>query len=38
MDGFDMVSLGLGMIDPNNPITELNNKMHQSDEIGRAHV
>lgn len=31
MDGFDMVSLGLGMIDPNNPITELNNKMHQSD-------
>lgn len=26
-----MVSLGLGMIDPNNPITELNNKMHQSD-------
>lgn len=31
MDGFDMVSLGLGMVDPNNPITELNNKMHQSD-------
>lgn len=31
MDGFDMASLGLGMIDPNNPITELNNKMHQSD-------
>lgn len=31
MDGFDMVSLGFGMIDPNNPITELNNKMHQSD-------
>jgi hypothetical protein len=31
MDGFDMLSLGLGMIDPNNPITELNNKMHQSD-------
>lgn len=31
MDGFDMVSLGLGMIDPSNPITELNNKMHQSD-------
>lgn len=31
MDGFDMVSLGMGMIDPNNPITELNNKMHQSD-------
>ncbi len=31
MDGFDMLSLGMGMIDPNNPITELNNKMHQSD-------
>ena len=31
MDGFDMLSMGLGMIDPNNPITELNNKMHQSD-------
>ena len=31
MDGFDMVSLGLGMVDPNNPITELNNKMHQND-------
>lgn len=31
MDGFDMVSLGMGMIDPDNPITELNNKLHQSD-------
>ena len=31
MDGFDMLSMGLGMIDPDNPITELNNKLHQSD-------
>ncbi len=31
MDGFDMLSMGLGMIDPNNPITELNSKLHQSD-------
>ena len=23
--------IAIGMIDPNNPITELNNKMHQSD-------
>ena len=26
-----MLSMGLGMIDPDNPITELNNKLHQSD-------
>ena len=26
-----MLSMGLGMIDPNNPITELNSKLHQSD-------
>ncbi len=31
MDGFDMLSLGMGMIDPDNPLTELNNKLHQSD-------
>ncbi|WP_410326639.1 hypothetical protein [Ruminococcus sp.] len=31
MDGFDMLSMGLGMIDPDNPLTALNNKLHQSD-------
>ena len=31
MDGFDMLSLGMGMIDPDNPLTALNNKLHQSD-------
>ena len=31
MDGFDMLAMGLGMIDPDNPLTALNNKLHQSD-------
>lgn len=31
MDGFDMLSLGLGAIDPNNPITKLNEKLHQNE-------
>ena len=26
-----MLSMGLGMIDPDNPLTALNNKLHQSD-------
>ncbi len=31
MDGFDTLAMGLGMIDPDNPLTALNNKLHQSD-------
>lgn len=31
MDGFDMLALGLGIIDSDNPITALNSKLHQSD-------
>ena len=31
MDGFDAVALGMGMIDPDNPLTALNSKLHQSD-------
>ncbi len=31
MDGFDTLVMGLGMIDPDNPLTALNNKLHQSD-------
>ncbi|MCR5599336.1 MAG: HINT domain-containing protein [Ruminococcus sp.] len=30
MGGFDTLAMGLGMIDPNNPITALNNKLHSS--------
>ena len=31
MDGFDTLAMGLGMIDPDTPLTALNNKLHQSD-------
>ncbi len=30
MGGFDTLAMGLGMIDPDNPITALNSKLHQS--------
>ena len=30
MDGFDVLALGAGMIDPDNPLTALNNKLHSS--------
>ena len=30
MDGFDTLSMGLGLIDPDNPLTALNNKLHSS--------
>ena len=30
MDGFDVVALGMGMIDPENPLTALNDKLHSS--------
>ena len=30
MGGFDTLAMGLGMIDPNNPITALNSKLHSS--------
>lgn len=30
MDGFDAVALGMGMIDPDNPLTALNDKLHSS--------
>ena len=30
MDGFDTLSMGLGLIDPDNPISALNNKLHSS--------
>jgi hypothetical protein len=30
MDGFDMLSMGLGMLDPDNVLTGLNNKLHSS--------
>ena len=31
MDGFDAIALGMGMIDPDNPLTALNDKLHSSD-------
>jgi hypothetical protein len=30
MDGFDMLSMGLGMLDPDNVLTGFNNKLHSS--------
>lgn len=30
MGGFDTLAMGLGMLDPNNPLTALNSKLHQS--------
>lgn len=30
MGGFDTLAMGMGMIDPDNPLTALNNKLHQS--------
>ncbi|MBQ3138778.1 MAG: hypothetical protein IJB68_04605, partial [Ruminococcus sp.] len=30
MDGFDTLAFGLGMIDPDNPLVQLNQKLHQS--------
>lgn len=30
MDGFDIVAMGLGLFDPNNPLVKLNQKLHSS--------
>lgn len=30
MDGFDMLALGIGLFDPNNPLVKLNQKLHES--------
>lgn len=30
MDGFDMLAMGIGLFDPNNPLVQLNQKLHES--------
>ena len=30
MDGFDMLAMGIGLFDPNNPLVKLNQKLHES--------
>ena len=30
MDGFDIMAMGIGMFDPNNPLVQLNQKLHSS--------
>ena len=30
MDGFDMLAMGIGLFDPNNPLVQINQKLHSS--------
>ena len=38
MDGFDVLSLGWGIIDPDNAVTALNQKLHSSDAYNYAQL